>query len=946
MSSERVAARFASETLDKSWLMGVRRGWLALMDPNIRNWDDVDAAFKRLGVFVKNLSEQVFFVRRGPNTAITMKEGLKLAQVLKLVAESVADHRGRAKHWRNVAEGKSLGGTFTPAEGESMFKLYKEDFVEATKVSVERKGGGMWDHLPLTDLLDKALKILREDAQTIKDHDKANPATPYEPVAPAYKEFDLYGMKVVIDDDGLLPSEIKDYIRFFDETYQRMKQKGFAKAWYGVIFVKCEKCGGENPLGADYGVGGDYSWGKDVVRIYSRPSKGLVDLVAHELGHRYWFKQMSQTQRGKFETLVRVKNKPKPKDPEELKVWEEAWDDNGKPVFPVSEYGGSNIAEAWAEVFADYVVGKDMTRDQIESFRSVMVKTARTETVDEAWIERLRKDFLTLMKNIPRVKEYDTGAELREGFKTYRTNFRKFMFDEFLNPRKDQDDASFESVRKPAWDFYTELTMPLGYPDGYNSQEMLFDRYSREAGAWERRLRAKAQTFWKTLKDTLSYRTDSKVDVEVADVDRLVLEGFQVEIRAFKASEGWQQEAFSKFKEGLRQYRKKAVRFLPWLIKRQLPLVLDFESKIDEGGEYHGTYIRIAMSAITGNSSEWTSHMLAHEMGHHLFKGLSKSAREFWDTAIRQDYGPLDVDQLLDQWPENLKWSSDFVEYMSTKDPVLALQVDVLSLAKGGDKGYEKRDDFENVYSPTLAVPKNPITGYAGKNTEESFCEAIGRLVGYGPATVLPQIKHWLEVAIPGMVKLASVRVAERSKRVNLGYRVVDTRTGEAYSKILPKKDKPKLLEQAKKLHGEGKNVGVQTVEVHVPESWKKGDDLEPYAPKDVLEGLKQASINDFLGDTDMTPLRKFQAALVVSRFNTAADTQLEVGKWYKHKHVGETYFLVKSKQKNGGWSGSKVVFDRAHPKATSYSVRPGGLGSNQWVEVKNSDVPDEVKAT
>jgi DNA topoisomerase IB len=79
--------------------------------------------------------------------------------------------------------------------------------------------------------------------------------------------------------------------------------------------------------------------------------------------------------------------------------------------------------------------------------------------------------------------------------------------------------------------------------------------------------------------------------------------------------------------------------------------------------------------------------------------------------------------------------------------------------------------------------------------------------------------------------------LAERSKKIKLGYRVVDTRTGEAYSKIVPRKD-DKLKDLVKKLHEEGKSVGIQTVEVHVPESWKKGDPLSPYAPKDVLDGL------------------------------------------------------------------------------------------------------------
>ena len=81
----------------------------------------------------------------------------------------------------------------------------------------------------------------------------------------------------------------------------------------------------------------------------------------------------------------------------------------------------------------------------------------------------------------------------------------------------------------------------------------------------------------------------------------------------------------------------------------------------------------------------------------------------------------------------------------------------------------------------------------------------------------------------------------------------------------------------------------------------------------------------------------------VVARFKLAAG--MDVGKWYKHKHVGETYFLAKSVQKNGGWAGLMVKFDRKTPKAKKDSVRPGGMGADQWAVIAESDVPAEIKA-
>ena len=55
----RVAARYrVAESLTKDWLMGVRRGWLKLMDPPIGDWADVHQAYKNLALFVSRLKDQ------------------------------------------------------------------------------------------------------------------------------------------------------------------------------------------------------------------------------------------------------------------------------------------------------------------------------------------------------------------------------------------------------------------------------------------------------------------------------------------------------------------------------------------------------------------------------------------------------------------------------------------------------------------------------------------------------------------------------------------------------------------------------------------------------------------------------------------------------------------------------------------------------------------------
>lgn len=452
---------------------------------------------------------------------------------------------------------------------------------------------------------------------------------------------------------------------------------------------------------------------------------------------------------------------PKKRKAQLKKEWKKALDETAADVGHEPSTLNSQYLVPGLE--DEFMKGGKVTDEMV---KTAMRREARAKTLDESWVDKLRKDFLVLMRNLAKIQDYESAAQVRDAIKIYRANFDRWVFEEFLNQFKERDDHRFEGIRKPAWDFSIELSsMPLGYPDDYWSKESRFQRFEQEGPKWEQRLKRKAQVLWKVFRDALSYTTDRRVELHLPDEDSLVLEGFQVQIIGSDPNESsWQLDAFERFKEALRLYRRKAAKTLPWLIQKQLPLKLLFNAGLDAGGVYKRTHITISMSAMINQPPEWGVHMLAHEMGHHLYNTLGQSAKTFWDAAIRQDYGPLDLEDLMRQWPERIKWADDFAESLANSDPILALQIDVLMRERSGNAGWDTRERFQQALDAgmkTVAVPKHPITGYAGKNTEESFCEAIGRLVGYGSRTVLPQVRAWLEIVIPGMVKTAA-RVAER----------------------------------------------------------------------------------------------------------------------------------------------------------------------------------------
>src|ERR1019366_3644240 len=105
----------------------------------------------------------------------------------------------------------------------------------------------------------------------------------------------------------------------------------------------------------------------------------------------------------------------------------------------------------------------------------VATRFAKQVRLDLAWAEGLRRDFLTLLKNLPRVHDYKTAHVLRNAFRVFRTNFDKLFFEHFLNrdlkyaQGLNESDVQWydKSLRGPAWTFSIELSLPIDFADDY-----------------------------------------------------------------------------------------------------------------------------------------------------------------------------------------------------------------------------------------------------------------------------------------------------------------------------------------------------------------------------------------------------------------------------------------------------------------------------------------------
>lgn len=134
------------------------------------------------------------------------------------------------------------------------------------------------------------------------DDDKEN--QPYE--------FDIYGVKFVISND-FNPSLVKKCVNQIDELYHYLKNKKLDKVWYGVIYIKpvdFKKINFNTGKAGD--VGGNYYYGEDIINIFidkhsTRINNKAIFLIIHELGHRYWYKILTETQRNAFKSIINIK---------------------------------------------------------------------------------------------------------------------------------------------------------------------------------------------------------------------------------------------------------------------------------------------------------------------------------------------------------------------------------------------------------------------------------------------------------------------------------------------------------------------------------------------------------------------------------------------------------------------------------------------------------------
>jgi len=129
----------------------------------------------------------------------------------------------------------------------------------------------------------------------------------------------------------------------------RLRGKRLDKLLYGVIYVKPKGYAPKSLWDPSEEVAGEhYRMGGKIVLYGTIQNRKVVTYVLlHELGHRYYYKHMTHRDRVNFGRWFGV-------------------------VPAATEYGGLSSSEDFAEVFVNYIMNQNLTKDQRERFKQFM----------------------------------------------------------------------------------------------------------------------------------------------------------------------------------------------------------------------------------------------------------------------------------------------------------------------------------------------------------------------------------------------------------------------------------------------------------------------------------------------------------------------------------------------------------------------------------------------
>lgn len=425
----------------------------------------------------------------------------------------------------------------------------------------------------------------------------------------------------------------------------------------------------------------------------------------------------------------------------------------------------------WSAAFDEF--GLELRRDLEGRLREAEVYQIPLEPgherPDAGWVkyylEHISPLFTlgTSVRRVPRDPELKrrSGGEFEEPAEIRRKLIEIMVREDRITPEEAARKADNYSFLREEWTREEAETHALS-------------GWVERAKPWAAKVRRDARAAWAYLEELSEWSQRAvggrrELQVPVHEEENHNLEGFQLIFRGFEETR--YADSYSTLREALRRYRTAAMRKAPILMKLQVPMYIqwNFEAGAARDAAAYYAYGKIFITPwALGDKPDELVKTLAHEMGHHVYKAfLSEAARVAWSAFIRGDYKQLDLREAL-QTVKRLGASDMDGDEVRDADPILFLQMGTLlhhpALRELHLYSVKRVEEYlAKGESPLVNVPTHPITAYAGKNSEEAFCEALGNYVAYGPRAVFPVVYQMLESVLHNKIRTAALAPTQSS---------------------------------------------------------------------------------------------------------------------------------------------------------------------------------------
>jgi len=259
-------------------------------------------------------------------------------------------------------------------------------------------------------------------------------------------------------------------------------------------------------------------------------------------------------------------------------------------------------------------------RDLVEDLRGLHERKA---LLTAPLVEKYRKDFLAIMRNIKRLRGYKDALKIKRACQHWHDALEQQVIEikkaldglHRTPPGKQAANTGhleyYKNNMDQVWNFLWEMrSFPMedwesvirkwkGVPwwgrNVDNPKEKHYESAKEDIRKWAQRTKRKAPAAWKWLKEVGAWAAEGglyggggeHIKFSKLDKDLVRLHGFQVQIVGYDPEDEFHRDGLDRFKAGLAHYQKRAKRVFPWLLANKIPFVVSFEGGLRDAAAHY-----------------------------------------------------------------------------------------------------------------------------------------------------------------------------------------------------------------------------------------------------------------------------------------------------------------------------------------------------------------------